>query len=234
MLSINKINVFYGKIQVLWDVSFEVRAGEIVSIIGSNGAGKTTTLKSIVGLIQPASGSVTLSGQNLNTTPAYQIVCGGIALVPEGRKLFPKMSVMENLEMGAYMPAARKKKSQNLDLVLDLFPVLRERRNQLAGTLSGGEQQMLAIGRALMSSPNLLMLDEPSLGLSPLLVDEIFQNVKSLNDQGITILLVEQNVAQALELAHRAYVLETGRIVAEGPAKELLESELVRTAYLGM
>jgi branched-chain amino acid transport system ATP-binding protein len=232
MLKINKINVSYGKLQVLWDVSFEVNKGDITAIIGPNGAGKTTILRTIAGLLKPLSGSITFMNEKIDGIPPNKIVKRGISLVMEGRKLFPKMTVLENLEMGAY--TKWDERFDMLEKIFQIFPILKERKNQLAGTLSGGEQQMLAIARALMSRPKLLMLDEPSLGLAPKLVLQIFDLVKEINDNGVTILLVEQNVKHALELASRAYVLENGRIVLEGKGNELLENEYVKKAYLGI
>jgi len=232
MLKINKINVSYGKLQVLWDVSFEVNKGDITAIIGPNGAGKTTILKTIAGLLKPLSGSITFMNEKIDGISPNKIVKRGISLVMEGRKLFPKMTVLENLEMGAY--TKWDERFDMLEKIFQIFPILKERKNQLAGTLSGGEQQMLAIARALMSRPKLLMLDEPSLGLAPKLVLQIFDLVKEINDNGVTILLVEQNVKHALELASRAYVLENGRIVLEGKGNELLENEHVKKAYLGI
>jgi branched-chain amino acid transport system ATP-binding protein len=234
MLEVNGINVFYGDIQALWDVSFEVEEGELVVIVGSNGAGKTTTLKTISGLMHPDGGSIRFLGQRIDQASPHRIVEMGIAHIPEGRGLFPYMTVLENLEMGAYTRRARAKKDKSLEWVYGLFPILAERRGQLAGTLSGGEQQMLAIGRGLMSRPRLLMLDEPSLGLAPMLVLDVFETVKQINEQGVTVMLVEQNVRHALELADRAYVLENGRTTLQGTGKELLENDYVKEAYLGM
>jgi len=234
MLEVNGINVFYGDIQALWDVSFEVGEGELVVIVGSNGAGKTTTLKTISGLMHPEGGSISFLGQRIDQASPHRIVEMGIAHIPEGRGLFPYMTVLENLEMGAYTRRAREKKDESLEWVYQLFPILAERRGQLAGTLSGGEQQMLAIGRGLMSRPRLLMLDEPSLGLAPMLVLDVFETVKQINEQGVTVMLVEQNVRHALELADRAYVLENGRTTLQGTGKELLENDYVKEAYLGM
>jgi branched-chain amino acid transport system ATP-binding protein len=234
MLRVEGLNVFYGGLQALRDVSLEVREGEFVTLIGPNGAGKTTLLRTISGLMQPASGTITFRGETLNDLPAHAICERGLIQVPEGRELFPRMTVLENLEIGAYLPAARKRRAQSLERVYRLFPLLRERQRQDAGTLSGGEQQMVAIGRGLMGNPSLLMLDEPTLGLAPVLVAEILHTLKQLNEEGMTILLVSQEVRQALALAHRAYVLENGRIVREGPAEDLLEDRSVRSAYLGL
>jgi len=234
MLEVNGINVFYGDIQALWDVSFEVEEGELMVIVGSNGAGKTTTLKTVSGLMHPEGGSINFLGQRIDQASPHRIVEMGIAHIPEGRGLFPYMTVLENLEMGAYTRRAREKKNESLEWVYGLFPILAERRDQLAGTLSGGEQQMLAIGRGLMSRPRLLMLDEPSLGLAPMLVLDVFETVRQINKQGVTVMLVEQNVRHALELADRAYVLENGRTTLQGTGKELLENEYVKEAYLGI
>jgi len=222
-----------GPVQALWDVSFEIRAGEIVTLLGSNGAGKSTTIKIVQGLMQPASGEVRFLGKTIHRKRPHDIVARGLCLVPEERHLFPFMSVLENLELGAFIPRARKEKDQSLAWVYEIFPRLEERQNQSAGTLSGGERQMLAIARALMSKPRLLLLDEPSFGLAPILVDRIFQVIQEINQQGMTILLVEQNVRAALELAHRAYVIEHGRIEGEGVGQDLLSFESIRSAYLG-
>jgi branched-chain amino acid transport system ATP-binding protein len=234
MLRVEEINVFYGDLQALWNVSFEVKDGEKVVIVGSNGAGKTTTLKTVSGLLRPRTGSIEFLGKKIDRLPAHKIVETGIAHVPEGRELFPRMTVVENLELGAYTRHAREKKDDTMEWVFQLFPVLRERREQLAGTMSGGERQMLAIARGLMSRPQLLMLDEPSLGLAPKLVLKTFEMIERINDEGVTILLVEQNVRHALEMADRGYVLETGRITLHGNAEELIENEYVRKAYLGL
>lgn len=234
MLNVENANVFYGDLQAIQDVSFQVNAGETVVIVGSNGAGKTTTLRTISGLMHPRSGSIRFLGDRIEQLPPHEIVERGIAQIPEGRHLWPYMTVLENLETGAYMPDARTKMDESLRWVFELFPQLKERQNQLAGTLSGGEQQMLAVGRGLMSRPKLLMLDEPSLGLAPRLMLTVFEIVKTINEQGVTILLVEQNVWHALQLADRGYVLETGRIVIEGSGEELIENEHVKRSYLGM
>lgn len=233
MLDVNNIDVYYGDAQALWDVSFSVNQGEIVTLVGSNGAGKSTTLKAISGLVPPSSGEIRLEGNRIDRAPAHRIVEMGIAQIPEGRRLWPGLSVQENLELGAYIPAARAVRGETMEWVFQLFPLLRERRSQLAGTLSGGEQQMLAIGRGLLSRPKLLILDEPSLGLAPLLVDEVFETIQKINGEGMTILLVEQNVNHALAISSRGYVLETGRIVISGSGKELLADDHVKTAYLG-
>ena len=234
MLEIKKLNVGYDKVQVLWDVSFNINEREIVSLLGSNGAGKSTTVKTIQGLLKSRSGSIRFMDKDIEGLPAYKIVDAGVSLVPEGREIFPKMSVLENLMLGAYVPRARDLREESLEWVFKLFPKLEERKKQLAGTMSGGEQQMLAIARALMSKPKLLMLDEPSLGLAPVLVLQVFEIIKKLNEEGVTILLVEQNVHHALELSDRGYVLEKGRIILEGKGSELLEHEYVKSAYLGI
>jgi branched-chain amino acid transport system ATP-binding protein len=233
MLEIKGINSFYGDLQALWDVSLTVNEGELVSLIGSNGAGKTTILRSISGLLRPSSGEVKFLGHNLVNETAYKIVDLGISQVPECGRVFAGMSVFENLELGAFISRARKDRLETLKQVFKTFPRLEERKNQRAGTLSGGERQMLAIGRALMAKPRLLMLDEPSFGLAPILVDNIFGMIKEINRQGMTILLVEQNIRAALDLAERAYVIEHGRIEGQGTGKQLLSFEAVRSAYLG-
>ncbi len=232
ILKVEGINVYYGAIHAIKDISFEVNRGEIVTLIGANGAGKTTTLQTISGLLRSRTGSITFQGHNISNVRADKLVAQGLAQVPEGRRVFLQMSVQENLEMGAYTqsPAGVPK---DLEMVFELFPRLKERRNQVAGTLSGGEQQMLAMGRALMSHPQLLMLDEPSMGLAPLLVEQIFEIIKNLNKQGSTILLVEQNAQMALSVAHRGYVLETGKIVTTGTGEELIRSPEIKKAYLG-
>lgn len=233
MLKIEDISVYYGAIQALKQVSLEVKEGTIVTLIGANGAGKTTTLKTTSGILKPRTGKITFKGQDITKTPAQQIVGLGISQVPEGRRVFPSMSVMENLEMGAYLRRDKQGIAQDLEMVFDRFPRLLERKKQMAGTLSGGEQQMLAIGRALMSKPQLLLLDEPSMGLAPLLVKEIFSIIKAINELGTTVLLVEQNANMALSIADEAYVLETGQIVLSGSAAELAKSPQVKKAYLG-
>ena len=232
MLSIDTIAVFYKELQAIWDVSLDVNDGEIVALVGPNGAGKTTILRVISGLIQPSAGKISFQGQNISHVPPHKIVELGLSQVPESGKIFTGMSVLENLALGAYVARARKDRSASRARVFEILPRLAERRNQLAGTLSGGERQMLAIGRALMSEPRLLMLDEPSFGLAPILVEHMFETIRKINQQGLTILLVEQNVQASLELAHRAYLLENGRIVGEGKGKELLSFESVRSAYL--
>ena len=233
MLEVKNLSVSYGAIEAVKDISFTVNAGEIVSLIGANGAGKTTTLHTITGLVPAKSGSVMYNGVDLLKTHNPKIVTLGMAHIPEGRHVFTRMSVEENLEMGAFSLKDQSDLKKDLDMVYGLFPRLKERRNQKAGTLSGGEQQMLAMGRALMSHPKTILMDEPSMGLSPKLVKEIFSIIRKLHEQGITILLVEQNAKMALSIADRAYVLETGRITMEGDAKELLNNEQVRKAYLG-
>ena len=230
ILDVNNINVFYGNIHALHDISLEVNEGEIVALIGANGAGKSTTLKTISSLMHPKSGEIHFMNENITHTEAHKLVSKGLAHVPEGRRIFLQMSVMENLEMGAYTKGVDKK---TLDNVFERFPRLLERKNQIAGTLSGGEQQMLAMGRALMSHPKLLMLDEPSMGLAPILVGQIFDIIKELHASGTTILLVEQNATKALQIADRAYVLETGKITLSGTGTELAQSDEVRKAYLG-
>jgi branched-chain amino acid transport system ATP-binding protein len=234
VIEVVDINVFYGPVQALWNVTFEIRAGEIVTLLGSNGAGKSTTIKIVQGLIQPASGEVRFLDKSIHRRSLHYIVARGLCLVPEERHLFPFMSVLENLELGAYPRHARRIREQTLQWIYALFPVLKERRQQKVHTLSGGEQQMVAIGRALMAKPKLLMMDEPSQGLAPLLVTELFGIISKINEEGISILLVEQNARRALQLAHRAYVLENGRITREGPGKELLGDPYIRSAYLGM
>ena len=232
ILNVEDINVYYGSIHAVKGVSFQVNQGEIVTLIGANGAGKSTTLNTISGLLHSKTGSVTFMGENLAKVPAHRIVAKGLAMVPEGRRVFLQMTVEENLEMGAFtQPNAGV--DADLEKVFDQFPRLKERRKQIAGTLSGGEQQMLAMGRALMSHPSLLMLDEPSMGLAPILVEQIFDIIKDLHKAGTTILLVEQNAQAALSVADRGYVLETGRIVTSGTGHELLESPAIKKAYLG-
>jgi branched-chain amino acid transport system ATP-binding protein len=233
LLEVENINVQHGAFKALYDVSLVVEDGLIVSIVGANGAGKTTLLNTISGLLRPTSGRITFDGIELTALPGHKIVHEGVVQIPEGRKLFPNMSVYDNLISGAMHPRAKPSREETIEEVFELFPVLRERRTQLARSLSGGEQQMLAIGRGLMSKPKLLMLDEPSLGLAPLLVRQIFQIVQELKARGLTILLVEQNVRHSLAIANYAYVLETGRIVLSGPGREVLEDEHTRRAYLG-
>lgn len=233
MLKIDNIDVYYGAIHALKSISLEVKEGEIVTLIGANGAGKSTTLRTISGLLKPKTGSITFLGQDIAGVRAHEIVKKGISQVPEGRRVFAEMTVMENLDLGAFVRKDKAGIQQDLKHVFELFPRLEERKNQSAGTLSGGEQQMLAMGRALMSRPKLLLLDEPSMGLAPLLIKEIFNIIVDINKSGTTVLLVEQNANMALSIANRAYVLETGRITLSGSAKELAASEDVRKAYLG-
>ena len=232
ILRVDDINVYYGNIHAIKGVSFEVNEGEIVTLIGANGAGKSTTLNTVSGLLRSKTGSIEFLGENLNKTPAYKIVSKGLAMVPEGRRIFLQMTVQENLDMGAFTNDG-KDIDTALARVFDAFPRLKERRRQVAGTLSGGEQQMLAMGRALMSHPKLLMLDEPSMGLAPILVEQIFEIIQALHASGTTILLVEQNAQMALSVADRAYVLETGKIVTTGTGRELLQSPDIKKAYLG-
>jgi len=234
LLEVSGINVFYGRVQALRGVSLSINAGEIVALIGSNGAGKTTTLRTISGLNHATTGRVVFDGQDISAAPARTVSCAGVGHAPEGRRLFPRMIVLDNLMMGTYSRKDRQGIPSDIARVYELFPRLKERTKQLAGTLSGGEQQMLAIGRALMARPKLLMLDEPSLGLAPILCETIFRVLTEINAQGTPILLVEQNATKALEVAHRAYVLETGSIVQTGTGKELLSSPDVQRAYLGM
>ena len=234
MLQIRKLSFAYGDLQVLWDVDLEVKQGEIVTVVGSNGAGKSTILKNVSRLVRPTGGALALGDVDLSTLQSHEVVEAGVIQVPEGRRIFPEMSVVENLRMGSFVKSARKDRARNMERVFGLFPRLGERKEQLGGTMSGGEQQMLAIGRGLMGNPKLLLLDEPSLGLSPLLVKNIFEIIEEINRQGTTILLVEQNVYQSLHISHRAYVLETGRVVLSGTGAELLGNDHVRKAFLGM
>jgi branched-chain amino acid transport system ATP-binding protein len=234
MLEIKNIDVFYGDVQVIWDISFNVKQGEIVALIGANGAGKSTTLKTISGILRPKKGEIHFNDIPIHKVEPYRLIELGIAHVPEARRLFVEMSVEENLDMGSLKGEAKKEREITKELVFDLFPRLLERRRQLAGTLSGGEQQMLAIGRGLMSKPKLQMFDEPSLGLSPILVKDIFNVIKKIKEEGTTVLIVEQNVKQTLAIADRAYVLENGKIALQGTGAELLNNEHVRTAYLGV
>jgi branched-chain amino acid transport system ATP-binding protein len=234
LLELQGVDAFYGRVQALHAVSINVEQSEIVALIGSNGAGKTTTLRTISGLMHPANGSISFGGKDITKTAAHKIVGLGICQSPEGRRLFPRMQVIDNLQMGAYTRTDKPGIQEDMERVFTLFPRLKERSTQLAGTLSGGEQQMLAMGRAMMSRPKLLMLDEPSLGLAPILVDAIFKTIQEINAAGTPILLVEQNAVRALEVAHRGYVLETGNVVQKGSGKELLNSPDVQRAYLGM
>jgi branched-chain amino acid transport system ATP-binding protein len=234
MLQIHKLNFSYGDLKVLWDVDLEVKQGEIVTVVGANGAGKSTILKNISRLVRPTSGTIKLGDVPLDGLQSHEVVERGVIQVPEARRIFPEMTVVENLRMGSFVKATRKDRDKNMERVFGLFPRLAERKTQLGGTMSGGEQQMLAIARGLMGNPKLMLLDEPSLGLSPLLVKSIFEIIKEINRQGTTILLVEQNVYQSLHISHRAYVLETGRVVLSGTGEELLGNDHVRKAFLGM
>ncbi|EHZ19290.1 ABC transporter family protein [Streptococcus pneumoniae GA13224] len=233
MLKVENLSVHYGMIQAVRDVSFEVNEGEVVSLIGANGAGKTTILRTLSGLVRPSSGKIEFLGQEIQKMTAQKIVAGGLSQVPEGRHVFPGLTVMENLEMGAFLKKNREENQANLKKVFSRFPRLEERKNQDAATLSGGEQQMLAMGRALMSTPKLLLLDEPSMGLAPIFIQEIFDIIQDIQKQGTTVLLIEQNANKALAISDRGYVLETGKIVLSGTGKELASSEEVRKAYLG-
>jgi len=233
LLELHNVHTYYGNIHALKGISVTVDMGEVVTLIGSNGAGKTTTLKTISGVLKPKEGSITLEGRRIDRVPAHDIVATGICQAPEGRRIFPQLTTLENLEMGAFHRSDKTGIQQDMERVFELFPRLKERRSQQGGTLSGGEQQMLAIGRALMSRPRILLLDEPSMGLSPVLVEAIFQIIQDIHEQGITILLVEQNALMALQVANRGYVLQTGRIVLHDSAENLSENEMVRKAYLG-
>ncbi len=233
LLEVKGLEVYYGVIQALKGIDFEVNEGEIVTLIGANGAGKTTTMQSVIGLIPPKAGTVSFEGKEITHLPCHKIVSLGMSQVPEGRRIFQELTVYQNLLMGAYIQKDKKAIKEDIKKIYERFPRLEERKNQIAGTLSGGEQQMLAMGRALMSRPKLLMLDEPSMGLSPLLVDEVFTIIKDLNKEGTTVLLVEQNAGKSLAISDRAYVLENGKIVLSGTGEELLQSEEVKKAYLG-
>lgn len=233
MLEVKDLEVYYGVIQAIKGISFHVDKGEVIALIGANGAGKTTTLHTVTGLISPKNGHVLFEGKDITKVPAHKIVSMGMAHVPEGRRVFAELSVYENLKMGAYTRKDKNEIEESLKNVYKRFPRLEERRNQMAGTLSGGEQQMLAMGRALMSKPKLILMDEPSMGLSPIMVNEIFDIIRSVSESGATVLLVEQNAKKALSIADRAYVLETGKIVLEGKAKDLLEDDSIKKAYLG-
>ena len=233
MLEVRDLNVFFGVIQAIKNISFDVNQGEVVALIGANGAGKTTTLHTVTGLLPAASGKITLDGKDLSKVPAHKIVSMGMAHVPEGRRVFAALSVYDNLKLGAFTRKDKKEIEESLEMVFESFPRLKERRNQVAGTLSGGEQQMLAMGRALMSKPRIILMDEPSMGLSPLYVGEIFEIIKKIKNEGTTVLLVEQNANMALQVADRAYVLETGKIILDGNANDLMNDERVRKAYLG-
>lgn len=234
LLKINKVNTFYGGIQALWDVSLEVKSKEIVALIGANGSGKSTLLDTISGLIHPAHGSIEFEGRTITTLNPYQIVSLGISQVPEGRRVFPDLSVLDNLILGSYNRAARSKKEENFAIVYELFPILEVRKNQLAKTLSGGEQQMLALGRGLMSNPKLMLLDEMSLGLAPIVINEVYGILRNIRERGITILLVEQNVKRSLDEADRAYILEAGRVVLSGDVADLRKEKEVKKAYFGV
>ena len=234
MLEIKGIDVFYGDAQALWEVSLQVKEKEIVTLLGGNGAGKSTTLRAVSGLLKPRKGSISLAGVRLDRINPHQIILQGLSHVPEGRRLFANMTVMDNLLAGAYTPAAWKNREAAVQGMVEIFPILKERRNQLAGTLSGGEQQMCAIARAMVSQPRVLLLDEPSLGLAPVIVERIFEVVQKINGNGVTVLLVEQNAHIALQIAHRGYVIETGRMVLEGVSSELLQNDYVKKAYLGI
>ena len=233
MFEVRDLNVFFGVIQAIKNISFDVNQGEVVALIGANGAGKTTTLHTVTGLLPSASGKITLDGKDLSKVPAHKIVSMGMAHVPEGRRVFAALSVYDNLKLGAFTRKDKKEIEDSLEMVFEAFPRLKERRNQVAGTLSGGEQQMLAMGRALMSKPRIILMDEPSMGLSPLYVAEIFEIIKKIKSEGTTVLLVEQNANMALQVADRAYVLETGKIIMDGNASDLMNDERVRKAYLG-
>jgi branched-chain amino acid transport system ATP-binding protein len=234
MLEVNDIDVFHGNIQVLWQVNLRVDKGELVAIVGSNGAGKTTLLRTISGFLHPTRGSIKFFEERIDGLPSYEIAKRGVAHAMEGRRIFPRMTTLENLLMGAYIPTARKRIKDNLEWIYQLFPVLKNRKNQLAGTLSGGEQQMLAIARALMANPNVLLLDEPSSGLAPAILKTLFQAIEKINEEGITVLLVEQNVHIALEICDRSYVLENGRIILEGTGDKMLEMDEIKKAYLSL
>lgn len=234
MLEVQNLNVKYGDAQALWDVALEVADGEIVTIVGPNGAGKTTLVNSLSGIIPTSSGQIIFDGKDLTRIASHKICEQGVAIVPEGRRIFADMSVRHNLDLGAYIPSARQRHAETLEQVYTLFPILKERENQISGTMSGGQQQMLAIGRALMARPKLLLLDEPSLGIAPVLVDQIFDAVIEINQTGVAVLMVEQNVVKALQLASRGYVIEEGRIVQGGDAHELLNDKRIKQAYLGL
>jgi branched-chain amino acid transport system ATP-binding protein len=234
MLELRSIDAGYGSFQALFGVNLEVRSGEAVGVIGPNGAGKTTLMRTISGLIRPTSGSITMEGTDALATPAHRIISLGIAHVPEHRRLFPRLTVEDNLKMGAYMPAARARFAERLEFVFELFPRMKERRHQMAGTMSGGEQQMCAIGRALMSNPKMLLLDEPSAGLAPVVVQQVFELVKRIRSSGLTVLIVEQNVQQVLRIVDRAYLLEAGAIRSSGTTAEMMRTDTIKQAYLGV
>lgn len=233
LLNLRGVNATYGTVQVLWDINLEMDEGEIVTIIGPNGSGKTTLLKVIAGLIKPSSGAVEFNGERIDGKPSHEIVKKGICYVPEGRRVFPDMSVLENLELGAYLEKSRRMKNQNLKRVFEIFPVLEKKKKEMAGTLSGGEMQMLSIARGLMGMPRLLLLDEPSLGLAPIVISKIFEVIKRINSEGVSVLVVEQNVFQSLKISSRAYLLEVGKIVHKGFGSELLNDDYVKKSYLG-
>ena len=233
MLSVNNLQVHYGMIQAIKDVSFEVNEGEVIALIGANGAGKTTILHTVSGLLQPTKGSVIFEGQDITKVPAHKIVSLGMAHVPEGRRVFAQLTVLENLKLGAYTRKDKNEMEETLKMIYKRFPRLEERKNQVAGTLSGGEQQMLAMGRALMSHPKIILMDEPSMGLSPIFVEEVFKIIRDISAEGVTVLLVEQNAKKALSIADRAYVLETGKIVLSGDANDLMNDDSIKKAYLG-
>lgn len=234
LLNVDQIDVFYGSVQILWQVSLSLEEGEIVSLLGGNGAGKTTTVKAISGILQPKAGRVSFDGRDITGLPAHDRVATGLVQVPEGRKIFPSLSVLENLELGSFLKGPKARRTESLERVMNLFPILEERKTQAAGTLSGGEQQMLALARGLMSLPKLLVLDEPSLGLAPIVVEEIFEVVQKINQEGVSILLVEQNAPQALAISDRAFVLEEGRVALSGRGRELLNDDHIRRLYLGI
>jgi branched-chain amino acid transport system ATP-binding protein len=234
LLSVKNINAFYGQLQALWDVSIEVKQGEFLTVLGSNGSGKSTLLKAVSGINIPVGGSITFKGVPINGISPHKICEMGLVQIPQGRQIFPDMKISENLEMGAYIKKARKNIKQNMEKIFSIYPILKERRDQLAGTLSGGEQQMLANGRGLMGEPELLMLDEPTLGLSPKLAIQMLSSLKLMHDQGITLVLVSQETLQCLKMAERAYVMENGRVSVHGPSAELLNSEAIKKAYLGI
>jgi len=234
MLKVETVSAQYGDIKVLWEASLEISSKEMVTMVGSNGSGKTTLINTIMGMMHPASGRIEFLGEPIHQLPPHKIVERGISLIPEGRKLFPDMTVVENLELGAYFPNARKRIPETLRWVFELFPRLEERKGQLVGTLSGGEQQMVTVGRGLMSLPQLLLIDEPSMGLAPIVVAELFRTIRKINQEGMTVFLVEQNARQAMEISDRTYVLENGRIVRQGKSKDLLKDDEIRKAYLGL
>jgi branched-chain amino acid transport system ATP-binding protein len=234
MLKVEQISAQYGDIKVLWEASLEIFSKELVTMVGSNGSGKTTLINTIMGMMHPTSGRIEFLGHPIHQKPPHKIVEEGISLIPEGRKLFPDMTVLENLELGAYVSNARRKIPETLRWVFKLFPRLEERRAQLAGTLSGGEQQMVTVGRGLMSLPQLLLIDEPSMGLAPMMVTELFRTIRTINREGVTVFLVEQNARQAMEISDRTYVLENGRVVRDGKSKDLLKDDNIRKAYLGL